>query len=121
MTTTRIVGPVLLVVMVAAAVFSWTMFTGWGLLASYVGSHEGGLASPSDVEAARAKAAFYFWSMIGLQFLMFASGGFVVRIFSRKGRALLWPTLKNWIGGVLLGAGIDAFMMIAMFYRQTRS
>lgn len=121
MTTTRILAALLLVVMIASALVSWTMFTGWGLLASYVGSHKGGLAPQSELDAAEARALRMFWSMIALQLIMFASSGFFVRNLTKGSRPRFWPSLKNWVVGLLLATGVDALVVIGMFYRQTRS
>lgn len=107
MTTTRIVALLLLMAMVACAVLSWTMFTGWGVLASYVGSHKGGLAPQTELDAARTDALRMFWSMIALQVILFASSGFFARSLARERRSGFWPTLKNWLLGLLLGAGVD--------------
>lgn len=120
MTMTRIVGLFLLAVMITCALLSWTMFTGWGLLASYVGSHKGGLAPQSEVDAAGAEALRMFWSMVALQVIMFASSGFFVRSLTKGGRSRFWPSLKNWVVGLLLGAGVDGLVIAGMFYRQTR-
>jgi hypothetical protein len=119
MTTTRIVGFLLLALMIACALLSWTMLTGWGLLASYVGSHKGGLAPQGELDAAGAQAVRMFWSMIALQFTMFASSGFFVRTLMKQSQARFWPSLKNWILGFLLGAGVDGLVAATMFYRQT--
>ena len=121
MAIARIVAlPLLLVVMVGSALNSWTLFTGWGLLASYVGSHEGGLASRSELDAARARALLFFWSMIALQLLLFITSGFFARILARGTRSVFWPSLKNWAVGLLLSAGIDGVVVFTMLYRQTR-
>jgi hypothetical protein len=120
MMATRLVGLLLLLVMIACALLSWTMFTGWGLLASYVGSHKGGLAPESELDAAEAKALRMFWSMVALQVIMFASSGFFVRSLTKGGRSRFWPSLKNWVVGLLLGAGVDGLVIASMFYRQTR-
>lgn len=121
MTATRIVGLLLLAVMITCAILSWTLFTGWGLLASYVGSHKGGLAPQSEVDAAESDALRMFWSVVALQAIMFASSAFLVRNLTWGGRSGFWPSLKNWVLGLLLAIGIDAVIIVSMLYRQTRS
>ncbi|MCZ2074054.1 MAG: hypothetical protein LC130_03530 [Bryobacterales bacterium] len=120
MTSTRLVGLILLVVMIACGFLSWTMFTGWGLLASYVGSHKGGMVPQSELDAAAADALRMFWFMIALQAIMFTSSGFFVWSLMKGRRSRFWPSLKSWMVGLLLGAGVDGIVIAAMFYRQTR-
>ena len=120
MTMTRVVGLALFAVMFACALLSWTMLTGWGLLASYVGSHKDGLAPQSELDAAEARALRMFWSMVALQVIMFASSGFLARSVTKRPHSQFWPSLKNWVVGLLLGAGIDGLVVAAMYYRQTR-
>lgn len=120
MTTIRIVRPLFLVVMVACPIFSWTLFTAWGVTAAYVGSHMGGMASQGELEMARTKATWSFVSMIALQLSMLATSGFFVRSLTRDGQSQFWPSLKNWIAGVLLSVGVDALVFGVMIYRQVR-
>jgi hypothetical protein len=120
MTTIRIVRPVLIVVILACTMFSWTLFTAWGVLAAYVGSQAGGMASQSELDAARTKATWSFASLVILQLMMLGSGAFLARSLTKNARSVFWPSLKNWLIALLLTAGVDGVVLTTMLYRQAR-
>jgi hypothetical protein len=55
--------------MIIAAIFSWTFFTGWGVTASYVGSHMGVLPE-SEIQQTRMRARAFLAGIFGAQCLM---------------------------------------------------
>ena len=54
---------------IIAAIGSWALFTGWGVTASYVGSHVG-LAPDADIQHARTRARVLFAAFVGAQPLL---------------------------------------------------
>lgn len=105
--------------MLIAAVGSWTLFTGWGVTASYVGSHVG-MGAAAEIQQARTKATAFFVGLLCAQILLFLCGGKLMAIL-RNDRPGILPSLKSLGLGIAAGALTDALVFGTLLVLQIQA
>ena len=92
-------------VMIIAAISSWTFFTGWGVTASYVGSHIGVLPE-SEIQQARTRARAFFAGILGAQCLVLWCAAKLVSTV-RADRSSVIPSFSSFGLGAVLAIAAD--------------
>lgn len=105
--------------MLIAAVASWTLSTGWGVTASYVGSHVG-MDAATEIQQARTRATAFFVGLLCAQVLLFLCGGKLIAVL-REDRPGILPSLKSLGLGVVAGALTDALVFGTLLLVQIQA